>query len=1009
MSEWLHLVADDALSTPSSLSSLPSTPELEQNAQNDALARQDAVKPNKFGTTDQTCASPGCDWTVDPTRPSSLCVVCEQKKHSDEERARLKHILGARSKGSAKPTCAICARTVVLPPIMRPVQFIICTICEAKMASANAVAGLAKSSVRSSPSNPNQAADPSSRPLAVSRANGRPAGTLIEMKSSSASDNTQRDPPLTIKLPKLHKPADKPKKPSTTRPTAGASTSSTNGQQSAKAQARHRASAMDPSAKAPLKRKASLKGPGADDRRPIANAMAPPPAVGSFLSALLLRWEATEKAIDSLSKTPHFNDRGEYIVPPAPSPFKISKEATSPSSSRSADSLEHVLSSPEEAPLSLRRQLAKARASADLSSAPNTLNNPTSTSGLHTIPAIAMETRVDDSQRPRLTLRLPSRSSFNKAKKSSAPSASHDPSSSEQGAAASPATSSQSRPCRREGCAAVLDPTHPWIFCADCLNSRETKTLSPAEPQAWSSLATVPSAPRRQSEPNVTGWAEIKEDRKRRLSEPSVLSAMGKLDGAREKPKKLRQSALPTPPPSSRQSSPVTAAHASSTSSSPQFASSFVEKPPTPLSPPSSPELPLAFASSSAPPTPLAPRYARKEDVEEQLWDSDLSDLTPLESSDDDSEAEQDGAARGRDAAAPTGSCVPGVKGYVCVRSKCQNLLPQQSRWKMCHTCRLRFRELSRERQQRLFTHAAAADLGVDPSRACALRTCKALLPPEARYKWKLCEACRTRTRRQSRKRRYGEVGLASDEDGEDAELLARLERRKGRVAFKKLRLTFKGATVASVEAQKRARVAISVLVPDDAVRFPPYQSLQRMLAELRGRLLGFVTVTTRYLRFKLQQQAAPPAAGGALDDVQPALFAFEGEFSEIADPTGGEVGSRIEQVQGDVGRALGMAFALAGYDVQPDGTIVGQYTCVHEVLVPMPLAAKPGPAALTAATSGSPSQVAPGQGEDQQENFVFDVIAKHMQGELRVSVLWDRSHKYFPGLRTIVQFKLFG
>lgn len=316
----------------------------------------------------------------------------------------------------------------------------------------------------------------------------------------------------------------------------------------------------------------------------------------------------------------------------------------------------------------------------------------------------------------------------------------------------------------------------------------------------------------------------------------------------------------------------------------------------------------------------------------------------------------------------------------------------------MCHTCRLRFRQQSRERQHRVFVHDSATTAATDGARPCAIRTCKALLPPEDRYRWKLCEDCRTRTRRQSRKRRYGEVGLASDEDGEDAELLGRLERRKDRVAFKKLRLTFKGTTVASVDARKRVRTAISVIVPDDAVRFPLYQTLPAMLDALRTRLLGFEQATTAYLRFKLQQ-LAPAAAPAALDDVQPTFFAFDGEFSVIADPAGGEVGSRIQEVQTDIGRMLGIAFDLAGYEIQPDGTIVGQYTCLHELLVPLPVAPKPAPAGVA---KSDPAH-------ESQENFVFDVIAKRMQGELRVSVLWDRSHNYFPGLRTIVRFKLVG
>lgn len=45
------------------------------------------------------------------------------------------------------------------------------------------------------------------------------------------------------------------------------------------------------------------------------------------------------------------------------------------------------------------------------------------------------------------------------------------------------------------------------------------------------------------------------------------------------------------------------------------------------------------------------------------------------------------------------------------------------------------------------------------------------------------------------------------------------------------------------------------------------------------------------------------------LENVQPTVFSFEGEFSVIADPSGGEVGSKIELVQAEIGKALGMQF----------------------------------------------------------------------------------------------------
>lgn len=102
---------------------------------------------------------------------------------------------------------------------------------------------------------------------------------------------------------------------------------------------------------------------------------------------------------------------------------------------------------------------------------------------------------------------------------------------------------------------------------------------------------------------------------------------------------------------------------------------------------------------------------------------------------------------------------------------------------------------------------------------------------------------------------------------------------------------------------------------------------------------------------------------------------------------------------------------------------IVGQYGCVHEVLVPLststlsppktPPTAAPLPStpaldtAPAASPSASPGAVVKIAADDASAHF--DVIAKRMVGELTVSVLWDRSHRYFPGLRTIIHFSLVG
>ena len=52
------------------------------------------------------------------------------------------------------------------------------------------------------------------------------------------------------------------------------------------------------------------------------------------------------------------------------------------------------------------------------------------------------------------------------------------------------------------------------------------------------------------------------------------------------------------------------------------------------------------------------------------------------------------------------------------------------------------------------------------------------------------------------------------------------------------------------------------------------------------------------------------------LESVQPTVFSFEGEYSVIADPAGGEVGSRIQLVQDEISKALGIRFGYVSVSV---------------------------------------------------------------------------------------------
>ena len=440
----------------------------------------------------------------------------------------------------------------------------------------------------------------------------------------------------------------------------------------------------------------------------------------------------------------------------------------------------------------------------------------------------------------------------------------------------------------------MLSLAHPWIFCAACLRAgvaRADGDDGTLRSGGDTPVRDTPGGDRCGAEP--TTGCELVGDRWASQSVSastghgvqngdSACSGDSSLDGPSSSLPTLKipprprgsdttvdpsanpnananaASALPTPPPSSHQSSPRWHAHDASSA-------------------PSSPEMPLAslasaFSTSASLSSPRAPRHAKRAEKHEHVWESDLSDLTPLSSSvpsdasDNDAfEDEHDGSGpapadthadaskeaaegeRGRGLTIRIG--FPHTRSFVCVRKRCHNLLMPWSRWKMCHACRLRLRDRSRERhgEGALFervapvsstsasasasstssaaaSNSSTAESGAapgvvqgaptpTPARMCAIRRCPNALPPAALYKWKLCDACRTRTRRQSRKRRYGDVGLASDEDGEDAVSLARLAGAGAAGGFKKLRLTFRGEMVASVEARRRAaRAAASVV-----------------------------------------------------------------------------------------------------------------------------------------------------------------------------------------------------
>lgn len=78
-----------------------------------------------------------------------------------------------------------------------------------------------------------------------------------------------------------------------------------------------------------------------------------------------------------------------------------------------------------------------------------------------------------------------------------------------------------------------------------------------------------------------------------------------------------------------------------------------------------------------------------------------------------------------------------------------------------------------------------------------------------------MCEPCRKRTRERARERK---VGAQSDDDEEEVPLARRLELKKQLRNFKKLKLLFRGRTVASVDPRSEAPLATPTKPSNHAV-----------------------------------------------------------------------------------------------------------------------------------------------------------------------------------------------
>ncbi|KAJ6485842.1 hypothetical protein C8R45DRAFT_998100 [Mycena sanguinolenta] len=163
---------------------------------------------------------------------------------------------------------------------------------------------------------------------------------------------------------------------------------------------------------------------------------------------------------------------------------------------------------------------------------------------------------------------------------------------------------------------------------------------------------------------------------------------------------------------------------------------------------------------------------------------------------------------------------------------------------------------------------------------------------------------------------------------------------------------------------------------------YPAYQSCEALLRDFSTRFHGFIEAQSFYFLLRAGTGPQPPPES---------MFDFSGEYSVVATDLNvvarkAELEAGVHDVKDAVARAGGLEFSPTSWVSilsKPDG-VVTRFACVHLVTVFLPIRMPPG-------HPETPSWT------------------KTMQGELEVAVLPDDSHKYFPGEKTIVRFRLVG
>ncbi|KAL1709797.1 hypothetical protein EV121DRAFT_276031 [Schizophyllum commune] len=403
--------------------------------------------------------------------------------------------------------------------------------------------------------------------------------------------------------------------------------------------------------------------------------------------------------------------------------------------------------------------------------------------------------------------------------------------------------------------------------------------------------------------------------------------------------------------------------------------------------------------------------------------DSDLTDLSDLEAalssddSDDEPPAQRLTGFKIRIPARPPPETVTApapIAGPTKPCRICKQAMPLENRWKCCEACRERTRLYQRARQngevepqrRNINAELAAVDriLGdasrvVVGSRKCTMRFCMHILPPAGEYKYKMCASCRSYVRSTKKATHGGKENGAEEhpkkqfrsEDNERSEPTPPgrcVSLDCGMVVsppFTKCeQCTFRDEhpgqprKMESVYQQRKMKRHLPP--PRLPTPYPEYPTFMLLLVEFYTRLRDFLETQARYL--VLSNMAGRNHEG-------PSMFAFDGEYSVIAmdyDVLGRKeaVVQHARVLKDEIECAGRLKFGPTMWVSQVEHGVVARFACDHEVLIHV------------AATAEKDQQTAA-------------PLHKIMRGELEIAIMADGSHRFFPGQRTVVRFRLVG